>query len=98
MGVAHLEAIAAALIENGHEPTTPVAIIENGTLDAQRVIRAALVDLARVSGEHDVKSPALLLVGETVRYAERYRWFERSALIVTPEPEAATTGAHVANS
>jgi uroporphyrin-III C-methyltransferase/precorrin-2 dehydrogenase/sirohydrochlorin ferrochelatase len=99
MGVAHLEAIADALLGNGHAPTTPVAIIENGTRDEQRVIRAALVDLARVSAAHEVRSPALLLVGETVRYAERYRWFEQGALIVVPEPEAAMTDdVHVANS
>ena len=97
MGVAHFKAIADELIANGHEPATPIAIIENGTLDSQRVIRAALVDLARVSAEHEVSSPALLLVGETVRCAERYRWFDRGALIVAPEPEAATS-THVANS
>ena len=97
MGVAHFGAVADELIANGHEPTTPIAIVENGTLDAQRVIRAALVDLARVSAEHEVKSPALLLVGETVRCAERYRWFDRGALITTPEPDAAP-GAQVANS
>jgi uroporphyrin-III C-methyltransferase/precorrin-2 dehydrogenase/sirohydrochlorin ferrochelatase len=97
MGVAHFKAIADALIANGHEPATPIAIVENGTLDSQRVIRAALVDLARVSADHEIHSPALLLVGETVRCAERYRWFDRGALIVTPEPEAAAS-THVANS
>ncbi|HEY7671817.1 MAG TPA: siroheme synthase CysG [Gammaproteobacteria bacterium] len=89
MGVAHFGAIADELIANGHDPATPVAIIENGTLDQQRVIRAALVDLARLSAEHGVKSPALLLVGETVRCAERYRWFDRGALVVAPEPASA---------
>jgi len=98
MGVAHFGAIADELIANGHEPNTPVAIIENGTLDAQRVIRTALADLSRASTEHEVKSPALLLVGETVRCAERYRWFDRGALIAAPESEAAARDARVANS
>jgi uroporphyrin-III C-methyltransferase/precorrin-2 dehydrogenase/sirohydrochlorin ferrochelatase len=89
MGVAHFGAIADELIANGHAPTTPVAIIENGTRDDQRVIRASLVDLARVSTDHAIKSPALLLVGETVRCAERYRWFDRGALVVAPEPDTA---------
>jgi uroporphyrin-III C-methyltransferase/precorrin-2 dehydrogenase/sirohydrochlorin ferrochelatase len=96
MGVAHFGAIANELIANGHAPTTPVAIVENGTRDEQRVIRAALVDLARVSAEHAVKSPALLLVGETVRCAERYRWFDRGALVVVAEPEAKANGAQAA--
>jgi uroporphyrin-III C-methyltransferase/precorrin-2 dehydrogenase/sirohydrochlorin ferrochelatase len=96
MGVAHFGAIADELIANGHAPTTPVAIIENGTRDDQRVIRASLVDLARVSTDHAIKSPALLLVGETVRCAERYRWFDRGALVVAPEPDTAK-GAQAAN-
>jgi uroporphyrin-III C-methyltransferase/precorrin-2 dehydrogenase/sirohydrochlorin ferrochelatase len=96
MGVAHFGAIADELIANGHDSTTPVAIVENGTRDEQRVIRAALVDLARISAEHAVKSPALLLVGETVRCAERYRWFDRGALVVASESDA-SKGAQAAN-
>jgi hypothetical protein len=37
-----------------------------------------------------------LLVGETVRCAERYRWFDRGALVVAPEPDTAK-GAQAAN-
>jgi uroporphyrin-III C-methyltransferase/precorrin-2 dehydrogenase/sirohydrochlorin ferrochelatase len=97
MGVAHFGAIADELIANGHAPATPVAIVENGTRDEQRVIRAALGDLARVSAEHAVESPALLLVGDTVRCAERYRWFDRGALIVAPETETSAKDAQAAN-
>jgi uroporphyrin-III C-methyltransferase/precorrin-2 dehydrogenase/sirohydrochlorin ferrochelatase len=97
MGVAHFGAIADELIANGHDPATPVAVIENGTRDDQRVIRAALVDLARLSAEQEIKSPSLLLVGETVRCAERYRWFDRGALVVAAEP-ATAKGAQAANS
>ena len=97
MGVAHFGAIAAELIANGHGPATPVAIVENGTRDDQRVIRASLAELAGVSAEHAVKSPALLLVGETVRCAERYRWFDRGALVIAPEPDTKAKGAQAAN-
>jgi uroporphyrin-III C-methyltransferase/precorrin-2 dehydrogenase/sirohydrochlorin ferrochelatase len=97
MGVAHFSAIADELIANGHAPATPIAIVENGTRDEQRVIRAALADLARVSAEHAVKSPALLLVGATVRCAERYRWFDRGALIIASEPGTSAKGVQAAN-
>jgi uroporphyrin-III C-methyltransferase / precorrin-2 dehydrogenase / sirohydrochlorin ferrochelatase len=75
MAVAHFDAIAARLIALGHPPNLPIAVIENGTTEAQRVIRASLRELPSVAEEHDVRSPALLLIGETVRYAERYAWF-----------------------
>ena len=88
MGVERFATIMDELLGNGHDPATPVAIVESGTLPEQRVIRATLGDLARVAAEHRVVSPALLLVGETVRYAERYAWFNRNVLVAPPEIDA----------
>jgi len=88
MGVERFALIVDQLLGNGHDPATPVAIVESGTLPEQRVIRATLGDLARVAAEHRVVSPALLLVGETVRYAERYAWFNRNVLVAPPEIDA----------
>ena len=76
MGVAHFGAIAEQLLGHGHAGTTPVAVIESGTTDAQRVIRTTLKSLDGIGAEYAVVSPALLLVGETVRYADRYDWFK----------------------
>ena len=75
MAVAHFEAIAKRLIELGHPRGLPLAVIENGTTEHQRVIRSTLEDLPAAAAEHEVRSPALLLIGETVRYAGRYGWF-----------------------
>ena len=89
MGVAHLASIADELVGNGHAAETPVAVVERGTTPKQRVIRTTLGDLGRVSAEHQVESPALLLVGETVRHAERYRWFAPGVLIESAEAPSA---------
>jgi uroporphyrin-III C-methyltransferase/precorrin-2 dehydrogenase/sirohydrochlorin ferrochelatase len=88
MGVARFASIVDQLVGNGHDPATPVAIVESGTMPEQRVIRTTLGDLARVAAELKVASPALLLVGETVRYAERYAWFNRNVLVAPPEIDA----------
>jgi uroporphyrin-III C-methyltransferase / precorrin-2 dehydrogenase / sirohydrochlorin ferrochelatase len=88
MGVERFASIVDQLLDNGHDPATPVAIVESGTMPEQRVIRAALGDLARVAVEHKVASPALLLVGETVRHAERYAWFNRNVLVAPSEVDA----------
>lgn len=79
MGVAQLEAIGTALIANGHDPATPAAIVENGTMDEQRVVRTTLRRLGEARDRLGVEAPALLLVGETTRCAERYRWFNPEA-------------------
>ncbi len=79
MGVAQLEAIGAALMDNGHDAATPAAIIQNGTMEEQRVVRTTLRRLGEVRDKLGIEAPALLLVGETTRCAERYRWFNPEA-------------------
>lgn len=78
MGVAQYAELGAALIAGGHDPATPVAIVENGTTERQRVVRTVLSSLARAQAELAIAPPALLIVGETARFAERYSWFEPS--------------------
>ena len=75
MGVAQYADIAARLIARGHDPATPVAIVESGTMATQRVIRTVLGSLGRAQRALEIRPPALLLVGETTRFAERYSWF-----------------------
>lgn len=82
MGVAQYAEIAAALIAHGHDPATPVAVVENGTTDRQRVVRTTLGDLGEAQAALRIRPPALLIVGETTRFAERYSWFEPSRLEV----------------
>jgi uroporphyrin-III C-methyltransferase/precorrin-2 dehydrogenase/sirohydrochlorin ferrochelatase len=88
MGVAQYATLGKALIEHGHAPDTPVAIVENGTTERQRVIRATLATLAAAQVELDVHPPALLLIGETTRLAQRYAWFAPSSLHVFADSSA----------
>ncbi len=75
MGVARYGDIAQELIEHGLAPSTPAAVIENGTTDAQRVIRTTLSKLRSACETHAVRPPALLIVGEATLRAESYAWF-----------------------
>ena len=80
MGVAKYPEIAADLIRLGHAPETPVTIVERGTTDTQRVIVTALGRLPDTATRLAVKPPALLVVGETARLAERFGWFGPSTI------------------
>jgi siroheme synthase len=53
----------------------PAAIIEHGTTERHRLVLATLGSLAAVAAQQSIGSPALVLIGDTVRYAERYAWF-----------------------
>jgi uroporphyrin-III C-methyltransferase/precorrin-2 dehydrogenase/sirohydrochlorin ferrochelatase len=89
MGVAQYPEIAAALLANGYAPETPVAVVESGTTDHQRVIRTSLEHLGAAQAALAIAPPALLIVGETTRYAERYSWFAPSRVEHFPGAAAA---------
>jgi uroporphyrin-III C-methyltransferase / precorrin-2 dehydrogenase / sirohydrochlorin ferrochelatase len=78
MGVAQYGEIAAALLAKGYASETPVAVVESGTTDRQRVVRTVLGSLGAAQAALDIRPPALLIVGETTRYADRYSWFAPS--------------------
>ena len=70
MGVARAASIQRDLLEAGMSPAMPIAVIQNATRSDQRSIVTtlrALVDDIRAS---NMGSPAIMVVGETVRYAD----------------------------
>lgn len=64
MGVATAPQIADKLIEDGLSPEVPVAVIENATRDAMRVLHGPLAGLPDLVERERVKSPALIVIGE----------------------------------
>jgi siroheme synthase len=92
MGVAQYAEIAAALIAKGYPSETPVAVVESGTTNRQRVVRTVLASLGAAQAELDIRPPALLIVGETTRYADRYSWFAPSTVEHFADERAKTAG------
>lgn len=64
MGLATAEAVTDKLIADGLSPEMPVAVIENATRPAMRVLRAPLAGLADLVIRNKVKSPAVIVIGE----------------------------------
>jgi uroporphyrin-III C-methyltransferase/precorrin-2 dehydrogenase/sirohydrochlorin ferrochelatase len=79
MGLGHLENIVAKLQAHGVPADRAAAVIEEGTRVEQRVVTGTLADLPEKVREADVKSPALLIVGEVTRLHETLRWFNAAA-------------------
>lgn len=69
MGVSRRKEIAKRLIEVGRDPKEPVAFIENGTTERQRVILTDLYELS--TNPPEVSPPAIMVVGEVVRLREK---------------------------
>lgn len=76
MGVKHIGQIASHLIEAGKSPATLAAVVENGSLLHQRVISSNLAGIADEVSAAGVGTPALIIVGEVVRYHKELNWFE----------------------
>jgi len=75
MGVAGLGIIRDQLTRHGRAPSTPVAIVENGSRANQRVVLASLAELEEAGRVAAVQSPALVIVGAVAALATRLHWF-----------------------
>jgi uroporphyrinogen III methyltransferase / synthase len=80
MGVKRLGEIVALLIAHGRPATEPAAVIERGTMPAQRTVRAPLADLADVVAREGIKPPAIVVVGAVAAHRETIAWLERRPL------------------
>lgn len=78
MGVEHLPEIVEELIAHGRGANTPAAFIQEGTTRNQLVITGTLTNI--VEKTRDIHPPAVLVVGEVVRYHEQLDWFVPQAL------------------
>lgn len=70
MGVATAPQIAEKLMADGLAPDVPVAVIENATRDAMRVLRGPLAELPDLIVRERVKSPALIVIGAVAAQPE----------------------------
>ena len=61
--------IADTLMRYGRSPDTPVAVIQDGTLQSQRTLTATLATVADEMTASGVRPPAIVVVGEVVQVA-----------------------------
>ncbi|NRQ48653.1 uroporphyrinogen-III C-methyltransferase [Aeromicrobium sp. YC3-14] len=64
MGVRTLGAICAALVAGGLDPDTPAAVVADGSLPSQRVVRATLATIDGAAVEAGIGAPAVAVVGD----------------------------------
>jgi uroporphyrin-III C-methyltransferase/precorrin-2 dehydrogenase/sirohydrochlorin ferrochelatase len=66
MGLKNLPAIAARLIAEGRPADTPAAVVQEGSTEAQRVLRGTLGSIAAASREAGIRPPAVVVIGDVV--------------------------------
>lgn len=85
MGVATASAIADKLMADGVAPDMPVAVLERATLAGHRALRTLLADLGPMVERENVRSPAIIIVGEVTMLADAEdklaRWARTAATL-----------------
>ncbi len=96
MGVANQETLVRALIDGGRSPETPVAAIRWGTTAQQRVVTGTLDTIGERLRAANLRSPAILVVGDVVGLRPRILWassrplFGRRVLVPSAYPSSLT--------
>lgn len=66
MGVRKAERIVSVLLEAGQRADRPACVIESAWTPEQRVLRTTLCELAQAIRQHNIRNPAVIVVGEVV--------------------------------
>jgi uroporphyrin-III C-methyltransferase/precorrin-2 dehydrogenase/sirohydrochlorin ferrochelatase len=75
MGLHGLDTLCAKLIEHGMPNTTPIAIVQQGTTQNQRVFTGTLKTLPGIAEHEKPQAPTLIIVGGVVKLREKLAWF-----------------------
>ncbi|WP_267616000.1 uroporphyrinogen-III C-methyltransferase [Gordonia bronchialis] len=70
MAVERVEVFADALLDGGRPPATSVAMIENGSLPTQRVLRTDLAHAGEVAAQEGLRPPAIVVIGEVAGFTD----------------------------
>jgi uroporphyrin-III C-methyltransferase len=71
MGITHIRKIVKQLLKSNYLPNTPIAIIEAGTTVKQKVRTGTLETINKMVNEDPVETPALIVIGDVVKYREK---------------------------
>lgn len=75
MGVAHIDAIARALVVSGRSSDESVCVVERATCPNQRVIFGTLGTIGEVTQSSMIENPATIVIGVAVdALADRAEW------------------------
>jgi uroporphyrin-III C-methyltransferase / precorrin-2 dehydrogenase / sirohydrochlorin ferrochelatase len=75
MGLIGLEQICHTLIAHGSPKDLPIALIQQGTTDNQKVVTGTLDTLPGLVADRAIKAPTLIIIGTVVSLHDKLNWF-----------------------
>ncbi len=76
MGLRGLPVICERLMAHGVSPNMPIALIQQGTTEKQRVFSGTLGTIRGIVEREQPKPPTLIIVGEVVRLRDKLNWYQ----------------------
>jgi uroporphyrin-III C-methyltransferase/precorrin-2 dehydrogenase/sirohydrochlorin ferrochelatase len=76
MGLLSLDEMKSNLIEHGMNQNMPVAVVQSGTTNNQRVVIGELKNIKSRVSKANIKSPALIIIGTVVNLRKDLSWFD----------------------
>ena len=76
MGLLGLPVICRELISHGVSPKMPVALVQQGTTENQRVFTGTLSDIESIVEREKPRPPTLIIVGHVVELQEKLSWYK----------------------
>ncbi len=77
MGLVGLENICEQLMIHGMSRDMPIALIQQGTTQNQKVVTGTLETMAEIVKAANVQPPTLIIVGRVVKLQRQYSWFKK---------------------
>ena len=78
MGVKNISEIVSGLIKNGKFSSTPLAIVQNGTMASQQIFISTLENDEKELEGTNLKTPAVIIIGEVVNHHQRLQKYVTS--------------------
>jgi uroporphyrin-III C-methyltransferase/precorrin-2 dehydrogenase/sirohydrochlorin ferrochelatase len=76
MGLMGLPVICRELVAHGVSPEMPIALVQQGTTEKQKVYTSTLADIQDLVEREQPRPPTLIIVGEVVELQEKLNWYK----------------------
>lgn len=76
MSLLSLKQITEKLVEHGMSASMPVAVVQQGTTDNQKIIEGELHRIAELVAAAELQAPTITIIGEVVKLRNNLSWFE----------------------
>ena len=80
MGLGGLSEICRQMMLHGASPALPIAVVQDGSIETQKVVTGTLADMPDRVLQAGLKSPCLTIIGDVVKLHASLAWFKTKAI------------------